>query len=118
MITEIDIWLAQHQLAEFHNEALPWNSETIGSIIDRLSIASLKIFHMLEQTERKDATADHVTECKAKLARLTVQQQDLGTSMQRFINEIVDGKKQNKLYRQFKMYNDPTLNPKIYSNKT
>ncbi|GAA6137866.1 DUF4254 domain-containing protein [Arenicella sp. 4NH20-0111] len=118
LITEIDIWLAEHQLAEFQNEALPWNSETIGSIIDRLSIASLKVFHMLEQTERKDVTADHVTECKAKLARLTVQQQDLGTSMQHFMNEIVDGKKQNKLYRQFKMYNDPMLNPKIYSNKT
>lgn len=117
MITEIDGWLAENDLEAFQNDALPWNSETIGSIIDRLSIASLKVFHMAEQTERDDATPEHIANCKEKLARLKIQESDLGQALQLFISDILAGRKQNKLYRQFKMYNDPSLNPKIYGNK-
>lgn len=115
MITQIDEMLADGPLSEYQNDSLPWNSETLGSIIDRLSIASLKVFHMKEQTERTDATPEHLKNCEEKVARLLVQQRDLGTSLQVFLGDIIAGKKQNKLYRQFKMYNDPTLNPRIYS---
>lgn len=117
MITEIDIWLAENSLADYQDDGLPWNSETLGSIIDRLSIASLKVYHMAEQTERHDASLEHINSCKEKLARLEVQQADLGHALQEFVEDIIAGRKQNKLYRQFKMYNDPNLNPKIY-NKT
>ncbi|MCH2191106.1 MAG: DUF4254 domain-containing protein [Gammaproteobacteria bacterium] len=114
MITEIDLRLAKIELADYQDGSLPWNSETLGSIIDRLSIASLKVFHMAEQTERTDASPEHIQSCMEKLHRLRLQQDDLATALQSFIDEIIAGKKQNKLYHQFKMYNDPSLNPKIY----
>lgn len=117
MITEIDIYLMENQLGEFHDDSLPWNSETLGSIVDRLSISSLKVFHMAEQTERQDADQSHIASCREKLARLRVQNDDLAHSLQTFINDIKSSKKQNKLYRQFKMYNDPSLNPRIYNQK-
>ncbi len=114
MITHIDEWLAANELADFQDDTLPWNSETLGSIIDRLSISSLKVFHMAEQAERTDANKDHVAKCSHKLEALRVQQTDLAQALQIFVEDIVAGRKQNKLYRQFKMYNDPNLNPKIY----
>ena len=117
MITEIDVYLSENDLSDYQNEALPWNSETLGSIIDRLSIASLKIYHMHEQTIRTDAAKEHVASCSQKLMQLNEQRNDLVTALNVFLNDIVDGRKQNKLYRQFKMYNDPSLNPKIYSKK-
>jgi hypothetical protein len=114
MITEIDVHLAQGDLAQYQNSELPWNSETVGSIVDRLSISSLKVFHMEEQTERADANAEHIMACRQKLARLQEQTQDLAKALQLFIDDIIAGRKQNKLYQQFKMYNDPSLNPRMY----
>jgi len=114
MITEIDIWLAEHDLSAYQDDSLPWNSETLGSIIDRLSIASLKVFHMHEQTQRDDASQEHIASCQQKLGRLYEQRDDLSIALQTFVDDIAAGAKQNKLYRQFKMYNDPSLNPKIY----
>jgi len=96
----------------------PWNSETPGSIIDKLSIMSLKVFHMREQTERLDATPEHIQKCRSRLATLSQQRDDLTTSLQTLLNELFAGTKQMKLYRQFKMYNDPDSNPKIYGAKT
>jgi len=92
----------------------PWNSETPGSIIDKLSILSLKVFHMREQTERLDAAAEHIQKCRARLATLTRQHDDLTLALQALFNDLFAGAKQMKLYRQFKMYNDPDSNPKIY----
>jgi len=114
MITEIDQRLAEIELADYQDDSLPWNSETLGSIIDRLSIASLKVFHMAEQAERADASEEHIASCTEKLYKLKLQEDDLATALQQFVDDIMAGKKQNKLYRQFKMYNDPSLNPKIY----
>ena len=116
MVTELDLMLEKVFLPN-QDEDLPWNSETAGSIIDRLSIASLKVFYMQAQTERDDASAEHIEKCKQKTYELGIQREDLATALQVFLNDIANGKKQNKLYRQFKMYNDPTLNPKIYGKK-
>jgi hypothetical protein len=119
MVTVIDEYLDDRYFSPLDNSLnrnsdIPWNSETIGSIIDRLSIASLKNYHMHEQTERPDVDATHIASCTLKFERLVEQQNDLALALQCFIDDIFVGKKQNKLYRQFKMYNDPTLNPKIY----
>ncbi len=92
----------------------PWNSETPGSIIDKLSILSLKIFHMREQTERLDTAPEHIQKCRARLTTLTQQHEDLTSALQALFNDLFSGAKQMKLYRQFKMYNDPDSNPKIY----
>jgi chromosome segregation ATPase len=95
----------------------PWNSETPGSIIDKLSIMSLKVFHMREQTERLDAAPEHIQKCRTRLATLTQQRDDLTTALQTLLNDLFSATKQMKLYRQFKMYNDPDSNPKIYGAK-
>lgn len=90
------------------------NSETAGAMIDRLSILSLKIFHMREQTRRVDASEEHVKQCTAKLQRLMTQREDLASCLRQLFADIEQGRAYFKVYRQFKMYNDPNLNPYLY----
>jgi hypothetical protein len=90
------------------------HSETAGARIDRLSILCLKIHHMRRQTLRRDAGADHIAACRAKLERLQAQRHDLGTCFDALLAEVRAGRSYFKLYRQFKMYNDPALNPYLY----
>ena len=95
----------------------PWNSETPGSVIDRLSILSLKVFHMQEQAERLDAKPEHIQKSRARLQVLLRQHGDLTAALQLLLNDLFAGRKQMKIYRQFKMYNDPDANPMIYAAK-
>jgi hypothetical protein len=90
------------------------NSETPGAMIDRLSILSLRIHHMKLQAERKDVDRAHVEACLAKLNRLVEQRTDLAACLERLLAEAARGESYFKVYRQFKMYNDPALNPAIY----
>ena len=93
------------------------NSETAGGMIDRLSILSLKVRAMREQTERKDVDRAHLEACAQKLGRLSEQRADLAGCLERLLAEAARGESYIKVYRQFKMYNDPTLNPAIYNEK-
>ncbi len=93
------------------------NSETLGAIIDRLSILSLKIFHMALQTKREDVDDAHLQTCTHKLKILHKQRNDLGSCFNALIEDCQNGSRHFKQYKQFKMYNDPNLNPKIYSEK-
>ncbi len=95
--------------------ALRYNTETLGSVLDRLSILSLKIFHMREQTLRDDVSEDHKESCALKLVTLTQQHNDLTTSALELVDDYAAGIKRPKVYFQFKMYNDPTLNPELYA---
>lgn len=99
------------------NPEVPWNTETPGAIIDRLSILALKIYHMQEQTERRDVTQEHRSQCQEKLRVLKLQRDDLIIALRQLLADLAAGRKQLKRYRQFKMYNDPTLNPAIYQAK-
>jgi hypothetical protein len=90
------------------------NSETAGSMIDRLSILALKLFHMEEQTRRGDATAEHLAACREKLARLALQRDDLGRCLDTLLARAAAGEAFWRIYRQFKMYTDPALNPQLY----
>jgi hypothetical protein len=90
------------------------NAETAGSMIDRLSILALKIHHMRAQTLRADATREHVATCTAKLARLEAQRSDLARCLDMLLARAAEGRAFWRIYRQFKMYNDPTLNPYLY----
>ena len=90
------------------------NTESPAWAIDRLSILALKIWHMKEQTERKDAEAGHVQKCQAKLDVLLEQQVDLSTAIDQLLEDIEAGRKYMKVYRQMKMYNDPATNPILY----
>jgi hypothetical protein len=106
-----------HQRGVASLAEMPWNSETPGSIIDRLSILSLKVFHMREQTERRDADMAHRDRCADRLRILEQQRADLTRALQILLDDLLAGRKQLKLYRQFKMYNDPSLNPAIYGKR-
>ena len=90
------------------------NTESPAWAVDRLSILALKIYHMREQVERTDASADHKAKCQAKLDVLLEQQIDLGTAIDQLLEDIEEGKKYMKVYRQMKMYNDPSTNPVLY----
>ncbi|PKD21575.1 hypothetical protein APR41_00890 [Salegentibacter salinarum] len=87
------------------------NSESPAWAIDRLSILALKVYHMNEEANRKDASQDHQMKCKAKLDVLLEQRVDLSTAINQLLEDIAAGNKYMKVYRQMKMYNDDELNP-------
>lgn len=90
------------------------NTESLGMALDRMSILSLRIWHMNEQLQRTDVTAEHIASCRNKLAVLEEQRNDLTAAITHLTSEFLNGTKTPKLYFQFKMYNDPTLNPELY----
>ena len=90
------------------------NTESPAWAIDRLSILALKIYHMREQAERTDASEEHRAKCAAKLQVLLEQQRDLTLAIDQLLDDIEAGRKYMKVYRQMKMYNDPSTNPVLY----
>jgi hypothetical protein len=92
----------------------PLHSESPGLIIDRLSILALKIYHTGEETCRLDAPPGHDERNRERLAILTEQRKDLAHCLDALWSETLAGKRRFKLYRQLKMYNDPSLNPAVY----
>jgi hypothetical protein len=109
--SEIQDWLKTRGLP---NLDAPLNSEPPGMMIDRLSILALKIYHTREEAERKDAPAGHAELNRNRLTILEEQRADLAGCLDALWQETLGGKRRFKLYRQLKMYNDPTLNPAIY----
>lgn len=106
-------WLAPQQLPA---ESAPLHSESPGLIIDRLSILALKIYHTREETARSDSSPGHCERNRDRLAILSEQRSDLAHCLDVLWRETLKGERRFKLYRQLKMYNDPTLNPAIYRN--
>lgn len=92
----------------------PIHSETPGMMVDRLSILALKIFHMEIQVNRKDVDNLHKMKCQDKLIVLKNQQRQLQNCLHTLFEEIISQKRTFKVYHQFKMYNDPKLNPELY----
>lgn len=87
-------------------------AETIGSLADKITILELKRYYMRQQTERNDANEEHRRECQAKLDVLTRQRDDLVEEIDTLFREVLEGKKRLKVYRQYKMYNDPRYRAK------
>lgn len=111
---KIDEWILSYLE---NNQVTPgekMHSETPGMMIDRLAIMALKKFHMEEETLRKDVDQSHIDKCSSKVAVLTEQIADLSNALNIVINDLLESKLQFKVYRQFKMYNDPSLNPELY----
>jgi hypothetical protein len=92
------------------------NTETPGSVVDRLSILALRLFHMEEQLFRTNVGEEHLAKVKARLEILQEQHRDLTRALQELVDDVLAGRKCLKIYRQFKMYNDPTLNPYLYNS--
>ncbi len=94
------------------------NTETLAWAIDRYSILMLKIYHMQQETLRDDVDAAHKANCQTKLDTLLEQQQDMTISITQLYEDIAQGKKIIKTYKQMKMYNDPALNPVLYAKQS
>ena len=92
----------------------PAATETPGSAIDRLSILQLRRFHMREQVERADATQEHREKAASRLVVLDMQRDHLTAALGRLLAEIFAGQRPLRVFRQMKMYNDPTMNPYLY----
>lgn len=114
---KIDEWILEY----LHNSGITpgadLHSETPGMMIDRLSIMTLKRYHMAEETERADASEEHKAKCAQKVAVLNEQIADLSNCLAQVLNKLEKGQLRFKVYRQLKMYNDPTLNPQLYNRK-
>lgn len=93
------------------------NTESPAWAIDRLSILAEKIYHMRKEIERTDASEEHIEKCQNKLNVLLEQQKDLSAAIDQLLDDIENGRKYMKVYRQMKMYNDPALNPVLYGKK-
>ena len=114
LVEQIDTYFRQQ-----YSEVTPLpdarlNTESPAWAVDRLSILALKIYHMLEQTNRTDASEDHLLRCQAKLDVLKEQQKDLSLAIDQLLDDYATGRKVMKVYRQMKMYNDPSTNPVLY----
>ena len=108
-----DYFLKKYADVEVKSDATI-NTESPAWAIDRLSILAVKIYHMQQEVERKDASPEHVEKCRAKLRVLLEQRADLSAAIDQLLDEIEAGRKYMKVYKQMKMYNDPALNPVLY----
>ena len=93
------------------------NTESPAWAVDRLSILALKIYHMHVEATRQDASEDHRIACDAKLQVLLEQRQDLSSALDQLLEDIANGDKHMKVYKQMKMYNDDELNPVLRNSK-
>jgi hypothetical protein len=114
LVEEIDSYFRQQFSEVKVLDDARLNTESPAWAVDRLSILELKIWHMKEQVERKDASEEHLNRCKLKLSVLLEQRVDLSTAIDQLLEDYQAGRKMMKVYRQMKMYNDPSTNPVLY----
>lgn len=119
LVEQFDAYLLQ-ALAPYRrpDEGAPLHSETPGLMLDRLSILALKMFHTAEQARRTDVLQSHIDRNRQRLAVLERQSHDLKNCLTVLWREVCQGSRAYRQYRQLKMYNDPQLNPVLYSART
>ena len=111
---KIDEWIAYFLVPKSHSSVNKMHSETPGMMIDRLSIMSLKKYHMDEEAVRKNASPEHRQKCSEMVLLLNLQIQDLSRCLSDVLLQLERGELQFRVYRQLKMYNNPDLNPQLY----
>lgn len=117
LVERIDsyFWEKYHKVTPQENARI--NTESPAWAIDRLSILHVKIYHMTEQVERVDVSPEQHNKCLQKLAVLKEQLSDMTISISQLLEDYAAGRRVMKVYRQMKMYNDPSLNPVLYKKK-
>ncbi len=110
-----DYYMAAFENVVLQNQAR-LNTESVAWALDRLSILALKIYHMKLETARTDASLEHIEKCQQKWKMLIEQKADLKLALEQLLEDLLNGKRIMKVYRQMKMYNDPSLNPVLYNN--
>src|SRR5690606_28510156 len=111
MVEYIDSWFLQENADVKIQDDATINTESPAWAIDRFSILALKVYHMREEANRAEASAEHRANCQTKLNVLLEQHQDLSSAIENLIEDIENGRKYMKVYKQMKMYNDDELNP-------
>ena len=117
LVEEIDSYFREHFAGVNVLPNSTINTESPAWAIDRLSILALKIYHMREQVQREDVDQEHRQRCEDKLQILLEQRTDLITAIDQLLDDISAGRKYMKVYRQMKMYNDPSTNPILYGKE-
>lgn len=117
MVEDIDTWMREHYSNVTPLPDATINTESPAWALDRLSILALKIWHMEEQAARTDASEEHRAKNRAKLDVLLEQRDDLSGAIDTLLADIAAGRKFMKVYRQMKLYNDPSTNPVLYAKK-
>jgi len=117
MVEYIDSYFLEKYKAVTPKETATINTESPAWGVDRLSILALKIYHMNEEATREDASQEHQMACKVKLDVLLEQRVDLSTAINQLLQDIENGDKYMKVYKQMKMYNDDELNPVLRGKK-
>ena len=115
MVEELDDYFFKKYSSQNPKQEAILNTETPAWAIDRLSILSLKIYHMKEEAERDTASIDHRKKCSFKLSVLMEQKSNLSMAIDQLFENISNGKVRIATYKQMKMYNDESLNPELYS---
>lgn len=110
----IDSWFSDLFAGVIPQPSARMNSETPAWLLDRMSILQLKLYHFREQVDRPDVSDEHRQKAQQKLVVLLEQEQDLARCFDELLEDIQQGNRYMKVYRQMKMYNDPTLNPVLY----
>ena len=116
MVERLDSWFLEKYAGVEAVPAAEINTESPAWALDRLSILALKIYHMKAETDRPEAEASHRDRCRAKLDVLLEQRRDLTEAIDRLLEAYACGRKRMKVYRQMKMYNDPSTNPILYGS--
>lgn len=111
---DMDEWLYHALKPAAASVFCPMHSETPGMMIDRLAILALKAYHMKEQSMRKETSIEHQKTCLNKLIVIEAQLTQLTNCLKIFLDEVGKKTRTFKIYHQFKMYNDPSLNPELY----
>ena len=117
MVEYVDSYFLKKYSDVTPNQNAQINTESPAWGVDRLSILALKVYHMNEEATRTSASEEHRASCKQKLDILLEQQVDLSTAIDQLLQDISEGRKYMKVYKQMKMYNDADLNPMLYSKK-
>ena len=115
MVEELDDYFFEKHSNSSPSTKSILNTETPAWAIDRLSILSLKIYHMSEEANRKSASVEHRKKCSEKLNGLLIQRENLSKAIDQLLENISNGSVIISTYKQMKMYNDESLNPELYS---
>lgn len=117
MVEKLDDYFLERYKAVTPKPGARLNTESVAWALDRLSILALKLYHMGVQAQRTDAAEAHINKCQRKLSVLDIQKKDLIQAIGELMEDIEQGDRIMKVYRQMKMYNDPSLNPVLYGKK-
>lgn len=118
IVEQLDSYFLHHYREVVPQPDARVNTESPAWAVDRLSILALKIYHMNEEVNRADAEDAHRERCRQKLDVLREQRTDLSRSIDQLLQDIESGRNIMKVYRQMKMYNDPSLNPVLYNRES